>query len=71
MPRWINNAYRLVGTSWLCVALVGCSLGPRPKDLLPDEGPTTREVYDRHISGQIATPIATPPATTSSYGGVF
>lgn len=70
MSRWIN-ACRLVGTSVLGMALVGCSLGPRPKDLLPDEGPTTREVYDRHISGQIATPIATPPTKKSSYWEVF
>lgn len=35
----------------LTLALAGCASGPREKDLLPDEGPTTLEVYERHLSG--------------------
>lgn len=35
----------------LLAALGGCASGPREKDLLPDEGPTTLEVYERHMAG--------------------
>lgn len=38
----------------LAGALAGCASGPREEDLLPDEGPTTLEVYERHLSGQLA-----------------
>lgn len=43
--------------------LVACSTTPGERDLLPDTGPTTREVYDRHLSGWIAPfGVPAPPA---------
>ncbi|WP_053085264.1 hypothetical protein [Candidatus Competibacter denitrificans] len=52
----------------LLVAVAGCASGPRESDLLPDEGPTTLETYERHLSGQAALPHAerTSPARTGS-----
>lgn len=48
------------------VILMGCT-GPRDKNLLPDEGPTTLQVYEQHLGGEIAgqaNPAAmTVPAT--------
>jgi hypothetical protein len=38
----------------LALGLAGCASGPRERDLLPDEGPTTLEVYERHLSGATA-----------------
>ncbi|MCB1776121.1 MAG: hypothetical protein KDI50_01680 [Candidatus Competibacteraceae bacterium] len=32
--------------------LAGCASGPSQADLLPDEGPTTLQVYERHMSGE-------------------
>ena len=59
MPRWIKPA-----TVLLSAALMACSTTPGEKDLLPDTGPTTREVYDRHLSGWIAPfGVPAPPAT--------
>ena len=52
---------------WLSAALVACSTTPGEKDLLPDTGPTTREVYDRHLSGWIAPfGVPVPPATPTT-----
>lgn len=43
---------RVVGLALaLALSLAGCATGPREKDLLPDEGPTTLEIYERHLSG--------------------
>ena len=48
---------------WLSATLVACSTTPGEPDLLPDTGPTTREVYDRHLSGWIAPfGVPAPPA---------
>jgi hypothetical protein len=63
---------RAAGLVLLGLALAACSYGPRKKDLLPDEGPTTREVYDRHMSGLIADPhAASSPTQTSSSPELF
>ncbi|MBK8168629.1 MAG: hypothetical protein IPK64_22000 [bacterium] len=45
----------------LLFALGGCASGPREKDLLPDEGPTTLEVYERHMAGEAAPAPAGEP----------
>ena len=65
MPHWIKPA--AVGFS---ATLIACSTTPGEHDLLPDSGPTTREVYDRHLSGWIApfgvpAPPAIPPAPSN------
>ncbi len=46
-PRAPRSALALA----LALALAGCASSPREKDRLPDEGPTTLEVYERHLSG--------------------
>ena len=59
MFRSIKPAAILAGAT-----LVACSTTPGEQDLLPDTGPTTREVYDRHLSGWIAPfGVPAPPAT--------
>ncbi len=63
---------RAAGLVLLGLALAACSSGPRKKDLLPDEGPTTREVYDRHLSGLSADPhAASSPTPTASSPEIF
>lgn len=51
----------------LVLALAGCASEPRESDLLPDEGPTTLEIYERHLSG--ATPSATASADVRPTAG--
>lgn len=57
MPTfWINSGrpgFKSLGLA-LMIGISGCASGPREKDLLPDEGPTTLETYERHLSGQQA-----------------
>ncbi len=48
IQQHIKNSLAL-SVALLCVA---CSSGPNKDKLLPDEGPTTREVYDRHMAGE-------------------
>ncbi|TVR65497.1 MAG: TIGR03751 family conjugal transfer lipoprotein [Candidatus Competibacteraceae bacterium] len=56
MPRSTDAARRSAPARVLLLlpvplALAGCAVGPRAADLLPDEGPTTLEVYERHLAG--------------------
>lgn len=58
MFRLIKSVALLFGAT-----LIACSTTPGEQDLLPDTGPTTREVYDRHLSGWIAPfGVPAPPA---------
>lgn len=47
--------------------LGGCAGGPGAKNRLPDEGPTTLQVYEQHLAGDVAGeatptgPAPTPP----------
>jgi conjugative transfer region lipoprotein (TIGR03751 family) len=43
----------------LALLLAGCASGPGEQDRLPDEGPTTLEVYERHMAGLTAGDPAT------------
>lgn len=71
MRLWISlsgvskSRYRSLSVVLLCTA-TACSLGPGKKDLLPDAGPTTREVYEQHLSGQIADNPSHPPPSLST-----
>lgn len=59
----------------LMLGLSGCASGPREQDRLPDEGPTTLQIYEQHLGGAIAgsdlatsgppgsAAIAAPPVT--------
>lgn len=53
----------------LALLLAGCASGPGEQDRLPDEGPTTLEVYERHMAGLTAgdpapaAPVDRAPAT--------
>ena len=58
MFRLIKSVALLFGAT-----LIACSTTPGEQDLLPDTGPTTREVYDRHLIGWIAPfGVPAPPA---------
>lgn len=49
----------------VALLLGGCSGGPSDKNLLPDAGPTTLQVYERHLAGEVAgevAPVTRPPA---------
>lgn len=35
---------------------VGCSSGPSKQSMLPDSGPTTKQVYDDHMAGKYQDP---------------
>ena len=64
MFRSIKSVALLFGAT-----LIACSTTPGEPDFLPDTGPTTREVYDRHLSGWIApfgvpAPCAAAPIPT-------
>ena len=41
-------------THALMLGLSGCASGPREQDRLPDEGPTTLQIYEQHLGGAIA-----------------
>jgi len=45
----------------LALLLAGCASGPREQDRLPDEGPTTLDVYESHMAGLTAGDPATVP----------
>ena len=36
----------------ILLGMAGCASGPGESDLLPDEGPTTLQVYERHLAGE-------------------
>ena len=62
MFRSIKPVAILIGAT-----LVACSTTPGEPEILPDAGPTTREVYDRHLSGWIAPfGVPAPPATPTT-----
>lgn len=70
MPYWIDSSsllgfvpwvtprrpgsHRLALTLALMLGLSGCASGPGERDRLPDEGPTTFQIYERHLGGEIA-----------------
>lgn len=60
----VGGRFRAAGAvSTLLLLLTGCATGPDEADLLPDEGPTTLEVYERHLAGLTgADPASADPA---------
>lgn len=68
MLPWTDTVcgrFRAAGAvSTLLLLLTGCATGPDEADLLPDEGPTTLEVYERHLAGLTgADPASADPAS--------
>lgn len=67
MPWARPRADALVFTLAITVGISSCASGPSEKDRLPDVGPTTLQIYEQHLGGEIARPVAAPsssPATT-------
>ncbi len=55
MRYWIKRLNGWVSLLLISLILVGgCALTPDDDDLLPDEGPTTLQVYEQHLAGEIA-----------------
>ncbi len=55
------RSVRLLVGGAILLGMVGCASGPSESERLPDEGPTTRQVYERHMAGE--PPNGEPPAT--------
>ncbi len=55
MRYWIKRLSGWESLLLISLTLVGgCALTPDGDDLLPDEGPTTLQVYEQHLAGEIA-----------------
>ena len=70
MPRSIDFFRSSITTFTLALmlGLSGCASGPSEKDRLPDEGPTTLQVYEQHLGGDLARSLGAPsdpPASTA------
>ena len=52
LPPRPSCSMRMCLVPVLLATLSGCASGPSKEDLLPDEGPTTLQVYERHMSGE-------------------
>ena len=62
------GSHPLTLTLALTLGLFGCASGPSEKDRLPDEGPTTFQIYEQHLGGASARSVGAmsgPPASTA------
>ncbi|CDI04783.1 conserved exported hypothetical protein [Candidatus Competibacter denitrificans Run_A_D11] len=58
VPRVTPRLRVLTLTLALTLGLSSCASGPSEKDRLPDEGPTTLQIYEQHLGGEIARSVA-------------
>ncbi|MFZ1827651.1 MAG: hypothetical protein WAW42_02540 [Candidatus Competibacteraceae bacterium] len=72
MQYWIDRAPGPFRAGALALTLIitaggtGCASGPGEKNLLPDAGPTTLEIVERHLSGEMAQPTALPRGSAAA-----
>lgn len=52
LPPSGSFSVQMLLISVLIAGLAGCASGPSKEDLLPDEGPSTLQIYERHMSGE-------------------
>lgn len=50
----------------ILLGMAGCASGPGESDLLPDEGPTTLQVYERHLAGEPLSGASSAPGDAAA-----
>ena len=64
MSSRIGRIGRIGGV--ILLGMAGCASGPGESDLLPDEGPTTLQLYERHLAGEPLSGASSAPGDAAA-----